>query len=133
MLIQVKRDIFTPQSTSGSLFVDYAWNCFTLEDTRRPDDEKVAGKTCIAPGTYKVVLDWSERFQRIMPHVLDVPHFTGIRIHAGNTAADTEGCILVGHTRAPDRVDESRIAFSHLFLALAGAQERGEEITLEIG
>ncbi len=92
----------TAQATLGELFVDGFPFCETLEDPVRelgPNGEgKVYGQTAIPPGTYKVVIDWSVKFQKKMIAVLDVPHFTGIRIHSGNDAGDTEGCILVGHT-----------------------------------
>ena len=103
---------------------------FTLEDAFR--EVKVKGKTCIQKGTYKVVLDMSQRFQRIMPHVLDVPNFEGIRIHSGNTDADTEGCILVGGNRGENRISESRVTFNQLMLILNNAISKGETITLEI-
>jgi hypothetical protein len=78
------------------------------------------------------VIDWSNRFGRMMPHVLDVPQFTGIRIHAGSRPEDTEGCPRTGRTRGNDWVGESRLAYDALFSKLQAAQDRGEEIWLEV-
>jgi hypothetical protein len=93
---------------------------------------KIPGKTAIPRGIYRVVLDYSVRFQRQMPHILDVPGFEGIRIHSGNTAADTEGCILVGLTKANSFIGQSRIAFDRLFDSLEKAHYLGEPMFIEI-
>jgi hypothetical protein len=104
--------------------------CFTLEDVVRP--VKIKHETAIPEGTYKVDITWSNRFQKPMPLVFDVPGFTGIRIHTGNTKANTSGCILVGERRVLDRIDHSQEAFSRLFNMMKDALEMDEEITLEI-
>jgi len=67
-----------------------------------------------------------------MPLLLDVPNFEGIRIHSGNTEADTEGCILVGFNRAPDFVGNSKMAFDVLFARISEAISRKEEIKIGI-
>lgn len=92
-------------ATMGALYVDGVWRYWTVEDqirevARRPVAEwKVQNATAIPQGLYRVQLTFSNRFQRITPEIQNVPGFTGIRIHRGNTAADTDGCVLVGFGR----------------------------------
>jgi hypothetical protein len=97
MEILTQREPSTLNSTAGTLIVDGVVECFTLADVVREmpgkpvSTWKLAGKTAIPTGAYQVIIDFSNRFQRPMPHVLNVPGFDGVRIHSGNTAADTEG------------------------------------------
>ena len=73
--------------------------CDTLEPTWRDYEHgayKVKGRSAIPEGRYAVVISWSPKFKAWLPILLGVPKFEGIRIHAGNTSEDTEGCILVG-------------------------------------
>lgn len=134
MKLTLKRETFTMNSTRGSLWVDGAFECYTLEDfVRSTGAPKVYGKTAIPFGTYEVRITHSPRFGVDMPLLLDVPGFQGVRIHPGNSAEDTEGCILVGKTYGPDRVGESRDAYRELFKKLKAAQDRGERIELTIG
>lgn len=118
MNILVKRRAFTATATIGDLFIDGKFECFTLEDAVRPFGEKVFGKTAIPSGEYEVVLDESPKFKRKMPHVLNVPNFEGIRIHWGNGAQDTFGCILVGNDVRRERLLDSRKAFNALYAKL---------------
>jgi hypothetical protein len=101
----------TDKSTIGTLAIDGAFFCYTLEDALRWPMQKIQDKTAIDPGVYNVIIDFSQRFKRLMPHVMDVPNFTGIRIHSGNTDADTSGCILLGTSYSVDRIAGSRVAF----------------------
>ena len=129
MELQVKRTDFTDNSTIGELSVNGQFECYTLEDKVRP--VKIAGKTAIPAGRYEVIIDFSQRFGRLLPLLLNVPDFEGVRIHPGNTAADTEGCILVGEEKSQDLVGQSRAAFDRLFAKLSAAAEK-EKIYLEI-
>lgn len=101
--VEVKRTFKGTEYTIGKLYIDGAYFCDTMEDTVRTG-EKIAGKTAIPAGTYKVKMTWSPRFKRYLPEILNVPNFTGVRIHAGNSALDTEGCILLGLNKVKARV-----------------------------
>ena len=129
MELQVKRMEFSEESTIGELWVDGVFECYTLEDKVRP--VKIAGKTAIPSGRYEVIINFSQRFQKQLPLLLNVPNYEGVRIHSGNTAANTEGCILVGETKAENFVGESRWAFNRFFEKLKAASET-EKIFLEI-
>lgn len=132
MRLKVMRTSCGPTCTIGSLFVDGKLECYTLEDITRPAGVKVYGKTAIPTGTYNLVVTPSNRFKRDLPLVEKVPGFEGIRIHPGNTAADTEGCILVGKGKAADAVTHSREAFDALFRKIREALDAGEKVTLEV-
>lgn len=134
MRLKLNRIQFTDISTIGELWIDDEEDrfCFTLEDKVRPHGVKVAGKTAIPPGQYEININWSQRFKRPMPLLLDVPGFEGVRIHAGNTEEDTEGCILVGFNRSPDFVGNSRAAFDALFAAMSRAYNEKEAIMISI-
>src|SRR5688572_8199111 len=101
--------------TIGRLDVDGAFECWVCEDPVREIDGqpveawKVKGKTAVPRGTYAVVVTMSPRFGRLMPLLVDVPGFEGVRIHAGNDADDTEGCLLPGRRRFAKAVGDSRV------------------------
>jgi len=108
----------TAARTIGELFIDGVRLCYTLEDAIR-EGPKVPGQTAIPAGRYEVRVTYSPRFKTVLPLLVDVPGFEGIRFHAGNTAGDTEGCILVGLARDEDRIVQSRLALGALINALA--------------
>lgn len=126
MKIVVVRDTFTENSTIGKMLIDGAFFCYTLEDTIR--DVKVYGETAIPYGTYKVIINMSNRFKRLMPLLVDVKGFEGVRIHNGNTKEHTHGCILVGSTKSKDFIGDSKTTFNKLMTKLNGQTN----ITLEI-
>ena len=140
MRLVVKRKEFGNDYTVGELFLDDTWQAYTLEDKVREIDNcpvvkwKIPGQTAIPVGTYDLVVDYSIRFKRLMPHVLNVPGFTGVRIHPGNTDHDTEGCILVGwsHTAGTDFIGQSRDAFDALFGKIQDAYNAKEPIFLSV-
>jgi hypothetical protein len=110
--------------------VDGVFECYTLEDEERL--VKIKGKTAINCGFYKVIINHSNHFGKNLPLLLDVPNFEGVRIHPGNTAADTEGCILVGRALKKDVLTESRAAFSPLFVKMTIALSEREPINIII-
>jgi len=128
--IEVIRTTHTPKCTIGKMYIDSIDACYTLEDVVR--EEKVYGETAIPLGRYRVDVTFSNRFQCDMPLLVDVPNFTGVRIHAGNRAEDTHGCILVGTGVNGDSLTESRAAYNRVFPQIRDAIQRGEEVWLEL-
>lgn len=108
--IIVLRDVnrFRNVATPGTMFFAGTEDCVTLEDPVRERwnsgeqkwewraDYKIPGKTAIPSGRYSIIVDMSTRFKRLMPHILNVPDFDGIRVHNGGTTEHTDGCPLVG-------------------------------------
>ena len=113
MILVLKRNFKGPDYTIGKLYIDGHYFCDTLEDTVRPSGTKIAGRTAIPAGEYKVVKSYSPRFKKILPEILDVPGFTGVRIHAGNTAKDTDGCILLGLNKTKGAVLDSQTTMAY--------------------
>jgi hypothetical protein len=142
MLIELKRVKLTKSATLGQLYIDGVYQCVTLEDVCRFDDPltpeinegvKVWGKTAIPAGVYKIILNVSARFKRVLPRLLDVLGFTGILIHKGNTSDNTHGCILVGmEVSGDDYITHSTEAFNLIFPQLEKAFANGEEIMIVI-
>lgn len=126
----------------GNLYIDGKFFCNTCEDKDRGLTQnmtvdqikkiKVYGETAIPKGTYTVSLTYSNRFKKIMPAVLNVKGFDGIRIHSGNTAKDSLGCILVGENKEVGKVLNSRTTYDKLFALLKAASDKGEKITITI-
>lgn len=110
----LKRRWYTDHSTIGELYLGDERLCYTLEDTVRRGT-KIWGKTAISTGRYEVIVNFSDRFKKMMPLLLNVPDYEGVRIHSGNTDADTEGCILVGLDMDADVILRSRDAFNVVF------------------
>ncbi len=119
--------------TIGNLYIDGVWFSNTLEDTDRglTDDMseeqikkiKVYGRTAIPKGTYKVEVTYSPKFKRHLPLLIGVKGFTGIRIHSGNSAEDTLGCLLVGFNKEKGKVLNSRVTFDKLTALLRNCEE----------
>jgi hypothetical protein len=138
MILTLIRQEFTDVSTTGSLYINDVFFCYTLEDKDRGLDQsqslltinakKLFGITAIPYGTYKVRLSMSNRFKRLLPEILNVKGYTGVRIHRGNTAEHSHGCPLVGFKKGVNSVFESTKAEEALMERLKGFQD----ITLRI-
>ena len=113
-LVMIERVFRGDRYTIGHLYIDDQYFCDTLKDRVRPASEKIKGQTAIPTGEYTVVKSYSPRFEKILPEILGVNGFSGVRIHTGNTAEDTEGCILVGLNKVKGKVINSRHAFDFL-------------------
>lgn len=134
MKLTLTRHYYGSDATIGILYIDGERFCDTLEDKVRnlEEEAKVAGQTAIPAGMYKVIFNYSAKFKRNLPRLMDVPHFDGILIHRGNTASDTAGCILVGDRRGNDRVVNSTQYEVKLCEKISKAIERGENVTITI-
>lgn len=131
MELRIIREPSVDGMTFGHLFVNRTFFCFTLEDEVRPPGVKVYGQTAIPLGRYRVIVTMSPRFRQRLPLVLDVPGFSGIRIHSGNTVTDTSGCILVGLGRLPARLASSQDAMKRLLPRIEHALQ-SEDVFLSI-
>ncbi len=131
MDLTLVREASSGDCTHGDLLVDGVWQAFTLEDVVR-SGPKVQHETAIPAGRYEVVITRSQRFERMLPLLLNVPDFTGIRIHPGNTKADTSGCILVGLSRTKEAVLSSQAAMTALQPKMATAIARGDRVWITI-
>ena len=137
MKLKLIRQFGTEGFSEGKLFIDDVFECYTVEDEDRhleAGGTKIPAVTAIPKGSYEVVLSMSPRFKRILPEVLNVPGFTGVRIHSGNSSKDSEGCILVGSSN--DRNDDdwiggSRVALSQLMVKLATVTS-GTKVYLDV-
>lgn len=134
MELKLNRIFLGSSATIGELYIDKKYIADTLEDRVRPEGEKVYGKTAIPEGAYEMVLSYSPRFKKILPEILNVPNFTGIRIHCGNSSADSSGCILVGtwDGEKEDWISDSKIAFNKLMSLLEEATNNKEKITITV-
>ena len=140
MKLTVKRVALKPTGTIGKLYIDGVYFCDTLEDPNRDHNKdgdlndigegKVWGDTAIPFGIYRMILSYSPKFKRILPRLLNVPHFEGVLIHRGNTAKDTHGCILVGKNTEVGKVTSSTVWEEKLVKLLKDSGQK--EFTVEI-
>ena len=134
MKIEVNRIFKASNYTIGELSVNNNYVCDTLEDKVRVDGEQVYAETAIPTGTYTLVLSYSNRFKKVMPEILNVPNFSGIRIHCGNSSKDTEGCLLVGKWdgKTENWISDSKNSYNKLYPLLEEAFNKKENITITI-
>lgn len=146
----LRRTKYSSTATLGRLYiVGMVPHWYTLEDTNRDwdkdgvlDEKKVYGQTCIPFGQYIIKMQQSPHFNKLMPYLQDVPGFTSVMIHPGNTVEDTKGCILLGidydDSESDYTVSSSQKAFAQLYAILKVAnyitidiQDGTNEDTLE--
>ena len=150
MKLTLKRIARKEGYTIGRLYIDDAYFCDTLEDRERGLEQampldmikriKVKGETAIPTGTYELSMRHiSPKYSRkkafaftggVMPRLLNVPGYEGVLIHSGNTAADSEGCILVGENKAVGKVLNSMATFKALWAVLN--QRKSEPLTITV-
>lgn len=138
MKITLIRIANRPTYSIGKLYIDGVYECDVLEDTDRGLDDKMPleeiikkkkyGTTAIPSGIYEVQITYSPKYKKLMPLIMNVKGYSGVRIHSGNSAKDTLGCLLVGKNKEVGKVLESRKTYNALFAKLQGKKN----ITIEI-
>lgn len=140
MKLTLKRIALRPTYTIGKLYIDDVYFCDTIEDTVRDlnkngkfdnGEKKVHSKTAIPYGTYEIKWTYSPRFKKYTPQLMNVPSFEGIRIHAGNTSADTEGCLILGKNKQVGKVLNSRDTINKFYPIIKESCSNGK-VTIEI-
>lgn len=128
-----KGEAFTP----GRMYVNGLHFGFTCEDEDRHLEtvgikEKIHGRTAISRGTFPLEVTFSSRFKRELPYVAGVPGFEGIRIHGGNRAEDSLGCILLGQVRTATGIAQCAATVNRLIAMIKAAEDKRELSWLEV-
>ena len=155
MELRLERIALRSEYTIGKLYVDGEYVCDTIEDTVRDLDKdgkfangevKIPGKTAIPYGRYEITMkvkspkysnftrySWAKKYDGYLPRLLNVPHFDGVLIHVGNSALDSEACVLVGENKVVGKVMNSVNTFRRLMDEyLVPAKKRSERISITI-
>lgn len=152
MKLKIDRNWKAETYTIDALFINGVRFCEMVEDKDRGlnsgmplaeiNAKKVYGETAIPTGTYKVILSYSNKFKNktwakkyggLVPELVEVKGFSGVRIHPGNTAADSLGCLLIGENKIKGGVINSQKRYYELMdKYLVPAWSRKEEITITI-
>ena len=155
MELTLKRIALRSEYTIGKLYVDGEYVCDAIEDTVRDLDKdgkfangevKIPGKTAIPYGRYEITMkvkspkysnfskySWAKKYDGYLPRLLNVPHFDGVLIHVGNSALDSEACVLVGENKVVGKVINSVNTFRRLMDEyLVPAKKRNENIVITI-
>jgi len=141
MELLLKRIALRPNYTIGKLYIDGVYFCDTLEDKVRdlnkdgdlndPGETKVYAETAIPYGTYKMIVNWSPKFKRLLPRLLNVPHFDGILMHRGSNALHSAGCILIGKNTKVGMLTESAETEIKLVKLLQESGQKEFTITIQ--
>lgn len=132
----LQRDVMAPGFTLGRLFLEGNRFGYTAEDQDRKLEEepgaKIPKRTAIPRGLYRLTLSFSNRFQKVMPLIKDVPGFDGVRIHGGNDQYDTEGCPLLGMIRTAVGVMHCAEVNAALIEFIRQAEDQGDAVWIEV-
>lgn len=133
MKLELVRIANRPTYCIGKLYIDGEYFCDVIEDTDRGLDnsmsvdeilkKKIKGETAIPTGVYKIEITYSPKYKRMMPLLIGVKGYSGVRIHSGNTSKDTEGCLLVGRNTKVGMVTDSRNTYQRLFARLQNVKD----------
>lgn len=142
MRIELKRIARKDSYTIGKLYIDGKYQCDTVEDKDRGLKQgmhegtlrkmKVYGKTAIPVGSYTVKWTYSNTFKKYLPELENVPVFIGIRMHSGNDANDSLGCIILGENKKVGMVINSRAICNRVLPLIEAACKRGEQVYIVI-
>lgn len=143
MEIKIVREHVTKEATLGRLFINGEFECYTLEDL--PRKKKIKHETCIPAGTYevrlkKVLTPLTERYRGKYPwfkwhlEITQVPDFTDVYLHIGNSARHSSGCPLLGKTRdiKESFIGYSEAAYKVFYLKVLKQLESGIDVLLTI-
>ena len=140
--LELNRIYFSPTYTIGKFFVNGVLWCDTIEDVNRDlnkdgdlndtGETKVQDKTCIPFGRYEVIVNMSGRFKRMLPRLLNVPHFDGILIHNGVDETSSSGCIILGENKIKGKVTNGTYWMNKLTDYLIVEQKKGNKIFISI-
>lgn len=132
MFILLHRIAKRANYTIGRLSIEDEYFCDTLEPTEREGGVKIMGKTAIPKGVYRIIITYSPRMKKKAPLLLNVPNFEGVRIHAGNTYNDTEGCILCGFNTIAGKLTQSKKTTDALAAKIADALKKGDKVHIKV-
>jgi hypothetical protein len=141
MELLLERKHLKSNYTIGNLSINGKFFCNTLEDKNRDlnkngkfdnGEQKVYAQTCIPFGTYEVKMTYAPKFKRELPWLQNVPSFTGILIHRGNTHEHSAGCILVGENKVKGQVINSAKYEQELVKLIKESIQKGEKVTIKI-
>ena len=128
--IKINRIFHNDKYTVGKLFINGIYKCDTIEDVER--EVKIMHETCIPKGHYDVIVNMSNRFNRLLPLIKDVPEFDGIRIHNGVDQDSSSGCIIVGENKEKGKLTNSRYWMNYITDVINYDQTRNIKSTIEI-